>query len=52
MVDALVHPINIFLLGLGGGFLIPLLYKIGKPLPAIGGRGAMSSSRSAHGPMC
>ncbi|WP_242222984.1 complex I subunit 5 family protein [Shinella zoogloeoides] len=36
MVDALVHPINIFLLGLGGGFLIPLLYKIGKPLPAIG----------------
>ncbi|MFC6444292.1 complex I subunit 5 family protein [Shinella zoogloeoides] len=36
MVEALVHPINIFLLGLGGGFLIPLLYKIGKPLPAIG----------------
>ena len=36
MVDALIHPINIFVLGLGGGFLIPLLYRIGKPLPAVG----------------
>lgn len=35
MVDVLLQPLNIFLLGLGGGFLIPLLYRIGKPLPAI-----------------
>lgn len=35
MVEALLLPLNIFLLGLGGGFLIPLLYKIAKPLPAI-----------------
>lgn len=35
MVEALLQPLNIFLLGLGGGFLIPLLYRIGKPLPAI-----------------
>lgn len=34
MVEALLQPLNIFLLGLGGGFLIPLLYKIAKPLPA------------------
>ncbi|MBP1870331.1 formate hydrogenlyase subunit 3/multisubunit Na+/H+ antiporter MnhD subunit [Ensifer adhaerens] len=36
MVDSLFQPLNIFLLGLGGGFLIPLLYKIAKPLPAAG----------------
>ncbi|RDL52399.1 Na(+)/H(+) antiporter subunit A [Ensifer sp. M14] len=36
MVDSLFQPLNIFLLGLGGGFLIPLLYKIAKPLPAVG----------------
>lgn len=35
MVEALLQPLNIFLLGLGGGFLIPLLYKIAKPLPAV-----------------
>ena len=35
MVEALLQPLNIFLIGLGGGFLIPLLYKIAKPLPAI-----------------
>ncbi|PWK68997.1 proton-conducting transporter membrane subunit [Aminobacter sp. AP02] len=35
MVEAVLQPLNIFLLGLGGGFLIPLLYKIAKPLPAI-----------------
>lgn len=34
MVDSLLQPLNIFLLGLGGGFLIPLLYRIAKPLPA------------------
>ena len=27
---ALFHPLNIFLLGLGGGFVIPLLYRLGK----------------------
>ncbi|TCL74586.1 proton-conducting transporter membrane subunit [Rhizobium sp. BK251] len=36
MVDSLLQPLNIFLLGLGGGFLIPLLSKIAKPLPAAG----------------
>ncbi|MGH6761994.1 MAG: complex I subunit 5 family protein [Phyllobacterium sp.] len=36
MVEGLLQPLNIFILGLGGGFLIPLLYRIGKPLPPIG----------------
>ncbi len=36
MVNSLFQPLNIFLLGLGGGFLIPLLYRIAKPLPAAG----------------
>ncbi|QRM54390.1 proton-conducting transporter membrane subunit [Sinorhizobium sp. BG8] len=36
MVEGLLQPLNIFLLGLGGGFLIPLLYRIAKPLPAVG----------------
>ncbi|WEK50157.1 MAG: proton-conducting transporter membrane subunit [Candidatus Kaistia colombiensis] len=31
MVELLFHPLNIFLLGLGGGFVIPLLYRLGKP---------------------
>lgn len=35
MVDGFFQPLNIFLLGLGGGFLIPLLYRVAKPLPAI-----------------
>lgn len=35
MVEALLQPLNIFLLGLGGGFLIPLLYRISKYLPAV-----------------
>lgn len=35
MVEALLHPLNIFLFGLGGSFLIPLLYRIAKPLPAV-----------------
>lgn len=35
MVEALLQPLNIFLLGLGGGFLIPLLYRIAKPLPVV-----------------
>ncbi|MGV3635219.1 MAG: proton-conducting transporter membrane subunit [Pseudorhodoplanes sp.] len=29
MVEALLHPLNIFIAGLGGAFLIPLLYRIG-----------------------
>ena len=35
MVEALLHPLNIFLFGLGGSFLIPLLYRIAKPLSAV-----------------
>ncbi|KAA1002404.1 proton-conducting membrane transporter [Paraburkholderia panacisoli] len=31
MVAALFHPLHIFILGLGGGFVIPLLYRLGKP---------------------
>ena len=30
MVATLFHPLNIFILGLGGGFLIPLLDRFGK----------------------
>ena len=30
MVAAIFHPLNIFILGLGGGFLIPLLNRLGK----------------------
>ena len=30
MVGNLLHPLNIFILGLGGGFLIPLLNRLGK----------------------
>jgi len=29
MVTGLLHPLNIFILGLGAGFLIPLLYRLG-----------------------
>lgn len=36
MVEALSQPLYIFILGLGGGFLIPLLYRIGRPLPPVG----------------
>lgn len=35
MVEGLLQPLNIFLLGLGGGFLIPLLYRLSKRLPAV-----------------
>jgi formate hydrogenlyase subunit 3/multisubunit Na+/H+ antiporter MnhD subunit len=31
MVDHLFEPLNIFTLGLGGGFAMPLLYRLGKP---------------------
>lgn len=31
MVGSLFHPLNIFIAGLGGGFAIPLLYRLGKP---------------------
>jgi formate hydrogenlyase subunit 3/multisubunit Na+/H+ antiporter MnhD subunit len=30
MVDSLLHPLNIFIVGLGGGFLIPLFSRLGK----------------------
>jgi len=30
MVESLLHPLNIFIVGLGGGFLLPILYRIGK----------------------
>jgi formate hydrogenlyase subunit 3/multisubunit Na+/H+ antiporter MnhD subunit len=30
MVDSLLHPLNIFIVGLGGGFLIPLFARLGK----------------------
>src|SRR5262245_51670123 len=30
MVDSLFHPLNIFIVGLGGGFLIPLFFRLGK----------------------
>jgi formate hydrogenlyase subunit 3/multisubunit Na+/H+ antiporter MnhD subunit len=33
MTQVLLQPLNIFLFGLGGSFLIPLLYRIAKPLP-------------------
>lgn len=33
MVEGLVQPLNIFILGLGGGFLMPLLYQFSKRLP-------------------
>jgi formate hydrogenlyase subunit 3/multisubunit Na+/H+ antiporter MnhD subunit len=37
MVASLLHPLNIFIIGLGGGFLIPLLYRFRKDwaLPAL-----------------
>src|SRR5215471_9159180 len=30
MVGSFLHPLNIFIVGLGGGFLIPLFYRLGK----------------------
>src|SRR5215471_15223253 len=30
MVDSLLHPLNIFIVGLGGAFLIPLFSRLGK----------------------
>ena len=30
MVADLLHPLGIFIIGLGGGFLIPLLYRLGQ----------------------
>lgn len=35
MVGSLLHPLHIFTVGLGGGFLIPLLYRFGKIWVAI-----------------
>ncbi|HEY2023656.1 complex I subunit 5 family protein [Paraburkholderia sp.] len=36
MVAALFHPLHIFILGLGGGFVMPLLYRLGKPWLTLG----------------
>jgi formate hydrogenlyase subunit 3/multisubunit Na+/H+ antiporter MnhD subunit len=36
MVEAFSQPLYIFILGLGGGFLIPLLHRVGTPLPPLG----------------
>ncbi|MEJ0078737.1 MAG: proton-conducting transporter membrane subunit [Alphaproteobacteria bacterium] len=30
MVAGLLHPLNIFIIGLGGGFLVPLVYRLGQ----------------------
>jgi len=30
MVESLLHPLNIFIVGLGSGFLIPLFHRLGK----------------------
>lgn len=35
MVEGLLHPLNIFIVGLGGAFLIPLLYRLGRNAVAI-----------------
>jgi formate hydrogenlyase subunit 3/multisubunit Na+/H+ antiporter MnhD subunit len=35
MVAGLLHPLNIFILGLGGGFLIPLLNRLGRAWVAV-----------------
>jgi len=35
MVSSFLHPLNIFIVGLGGGFLIPLLSRLGKRWVAI-----------------
>ena len=35
MVDSLLHPLNIFIVGLGGGFLIPMFYRLGRSWGAI-----------------
>ena len=43
MVGSLLHPLNIFILGLGGGFLIPLLYRLGKTWVVAGFIGALAA---------
>jgi formate hydrogenlyase subunit 3/multisubunit Na+/H+ antiporter MnhD subunit len=35
MVENLLHPLNIFIVGLGGGFLIPLFYRLGNSWVAV-----------------
>ena len=35
MVGGLLHPLNIFIVGLGGAFLIPLLYRVGTRAVAV-----------------
>ena len=53
MVASLLHPLNIFILGLGGGFLIPLLeparqgWVVGRFLLALVGDDADLRRRAA-----
>jgi formate hydrogenlyase subunit 3/multisubunit Na+/H+ antiporter MnhD subunit len=35
MVEGLLHPLNIYIVGLGGAFLIPLLYRLGANAVAV-----------------
>ena len=35
MVEGLLHPLNIFIVGLGGAFLIPILYRLGAHAVAL-----------------
>ena len=35
MVASLLHPLNIYIVGLGVGFLIPLFYRFGKPWAGV-----------------
>jgi formate hydrogenlyase subunit 3/multisubunit Na+/H+ antiporter MnhD subunit len=43
MVGSLLHPLNIFILGLGGGFLIPLLNRLGKTWVVAGFTAALAA---------
>ena len=49
MVESLFHPLNIFLLGLGGGFLIPLLYRLGKVWLTLGFVTALAGMAAVSG---
>ena len=44
MVSSVFDPLNIFIVGLGGGFLIPLLNRLGRAYEAIG---SIDQARSA-----
>lgn len=36
MTPSLLHPLGIYVFGLGGGFLLPILYQVGKPWLHLG----------------